>query len=273
MRIALESGGDKDKYMEILEDRVRTDIEVLHTVRHIITRNIEKGLLPNYSYDVIDITKQYNTIGINAMYEVVRYFGGTYRDEFGNVSYTKEGIKLASDIMDKINEVKDSYSFDYSINIEAVPGERAAVVLCEKDNMLYPENEEKYHDFIYSNQWIPLTEQCSLDAKIEASAVLDNKCGGGQILHLNSQGKMTEEQAWDLLNYIAGKNVIYFAFNSKISVCKNGHGFIGDVCPRCGEPVVDTFQRIVGYLTPSGSYSRTRKKEFAKRYWYDLNEN
>lgn len=273
MRIALESGGDKDKYMEILEDRVRTDIEVLHTVRHIITRNIEKGLLPNYSYDVIDITKQYNTIGINAMYEVVRYFGGTYRDEFGNISYTKEGIKLASDIMDKINEVKDSYSFDYSINIEAVPGERAAVVLCEKDNMLYPENEEKYHDFIYSNQWIPLTEQCSLDAKIEASAVLDNKCGGGQILHLNSQGKMTEEQAWDLLNYIAGKNVIYFAFNSKISVCKNGHGFIGDVCPRCGEPVVDTFQRIVGYLTPSGSYSRTRKKEFAKRYWYDLNEN
>ena len=76
-----------------------TDIEGLHTVRHIITRNIEKGLLPNYSYDVIDITKQYNTIGIKAMYEVIRFFGGTYRDEFGNVSYTKEGIKLASDIM------------------------------------------------------------------------------------------------------------------------------------------------------------------------------
>ena len=139
--------------------------------------------------------------------------------------------------------------------------------------MLYPENEEKYPDIIYSNQWFPMQEQCSLDAKIEASAVLDNMCGGGQILHLNSQGKKTEEQAWDLLNYIACKNVIYFAFNSKISVCKNGHGFIGDVCPRCGEPVVDTFQRIVGYLTPSGSYSRTRKKEFAKRYWYDLNEN
>lgn len=273
MRIALESGGDKTKYLEILEDRVRTDINVLDTVRHIITRNIEKGLLPNYTYGLIDITKQYNTIGINAMYEAIRYFGLTQTDEFGNVSYTQEGIDFASAIMDKINEVKDSYDFDYSLNVEAVPAERCAVILCEKDNMLYPENEKKYHDFIYSNQWIPLMEQCTLDAKIEASSVLDVKCGGGQILHLNSQGEMTEEQAWDLLNYIANKGVIYFAFNCKISVCEAGHGFLGDICPQCGKPMIDTFQRIVGYLTPSSSYSKDRKEEFSKRYWYDLSEN
>lgn len=273
MRIALESNKDKDKYIEILEDRVRTDIKVLDTVRHIITRNVEKGLLPNYTYDVIDITKQYNTIGINSLYETIRFFGYIEKDQFGNAYYTKEGIEFASMIMDKINEIKDSYDFDYSINVEAVPGERAAVILCEKDNLLYPEHEAEYHDFIYSNQWIPLTEKCTLDAKIEASAVLDNKCGGGQILHLNSQGEMTKEQAWELLNYIASKNVIYFAFNSKISVCEDGHGFMGDICPQCSKPMVDTFQRIVGYLTPSSSYSKTRKEEFAKRYWYDFNEN
>lgn len=273
MRIALESGKDKEKYMEILEDRVRTDIAVLDTVRHIIKRNVEKGLLPNYTYDVIDMSKQYNTIGVNALFEAVRHFGYIEEDGFGNTFYTEEGIKFASDIMDKINEIKDSYNFDYSINVEAVPGERAAVILCEKDNLLYPENEALYHDFIYSNQWIPLMKKCTLDEKIKTSSVLDVKCGGGQILHLNSQGEMSEEQAWNLLNYIANRGVIYFAFNCKISVCEDGHGFMGNICPQCGKPVVDTYQRVVGYLTPSSSYSKTRKEEFSNRYWYDFNEN
>ena len=53
----------------------------------------------------------------------------------------------------------------------------------------------------------------------------------------------------------------------------NKHGYYGDICPHCNEPTVDTYQRIVGYLVPSSSYSRERKKEFSQRYWYDLNDN
>lgn len=50
-----------------------------------------------------------------------------------------------------------------------------------------------------------------------------------------------------MLNYIASKDVIYFAFNTKINVCQHRHGFVGtDTCPTCGEPVVDTYQRVVG---------------------------
>lgn len=58
---------------------------------------------------------------INGMYEAVKRLGGIAKDEFGNEYYTDEGLQFASDIMDKINEIKDSYDFDYSINIEAVP--------------------------------------------------------------------------------------------------------------------------------------------------------
>lgn len=95
-----------------------------------------------------------------------------------------------------------------------------------------------------------------------------------QISHINIQGKFAnEEQSWKMLNKIASSGVIYFAYNAKISVCKNGHGFFGDVCPKCGNPVVDTYQRIVGYLVPSSSYSAERKEEFMNRNWYDLNEN
>jgi hypothetical protein len=37
----------------------------------------------------------------------------------------------------------------------------------------------------------------------------------------------------------------------------------------CGEPVADTWQRIVGFLTPSKAYSKERFKEFSAREWYD----
>lgn len=272
-RIAIESGNNEEKYMELLEKRVRLCIEVLDVVRHIIVRDVEKGLLPNYTKGLIDIKNQYNTIGINGLYEVIRDFGYINQDSFGNKYYSEKGLDFATRILDRINEIKDSYTFDYSINVEAVPAERCAVILCQKDNALYGD-KLKYQDFIYSNQWIPLMEKCSLDEKIKLGALLDKKCGGGQIAHINLETQLSKNNAWKMLNYIASKGVIYFAFNSKISVCKNSHGFVGSkVCPKCGNPEIDTYQRIVGYLVPSSNYSAARHKEFGKRYWFNLNDS
>lgn len=269
-RIALEADGDKDKYVEILTERVKTCIRTLDVVRGIIKRNIEKGLLPNYTYGLIELDKQYNTIGITAMYEVLNDFGLINTDEFGNKSYSEEGLEFAKRIMNTINTIKDTYEGEYSINVEAIPAERANVVLCNKDNELYhPANEY----FIYSNQWIPLMEKCTLDEKIKLGAILDKECGGGQISHINIQGDFAnEEQAWDLLNYIASQGVIYFAYNKKISVCEDEHAFFGETCPKCGKPKTDTYCRVVGFLTPVSSWSKERKKEFDHRKWFKVCE-
>lgn len=269
-RIALETNGDKDKYVEILTERVKTCIRTLDVVRGIIKRNIEKGLLPNYTYGLIELDKQYNTIGITAMYEVLNDFGLINTDEFGNKSYSEEGLEFAKQIMNTINTIKDAYEDEYSINVEAIPAERANVVLCNKDNELYhPANEY----FIYSNQWIPLMEKCTLDEKIKLGAILDKECGGGQISHINIQGDFAnEEQAWDMLNYIASQGVIYFAYNKKISVCENEHAFFGEACPKCGKPKADTYCRVVGFLTPVSSWSKERKKEFDHRKWFKVSE-
>ena len=120
-RIALETGPDEDKYLELLHDRVDNTVKTLDVIRHIIQRNIEKGLLPNYSYGLVELSKQYNTIGITCMFETMKEFGYIGRDEFGNYYYTDDGIRFASKIMDAINEQKESYGFDYSLNIENVP--------------------------------------------------------------------------------------------------------------------------------------------------------
>lgn len=270
MRIALESSDKKD-YLKRLKARVNLCCKTLDIQRHIIMRNVEKGLLPNYVDGGIDIKKQYSTVGILGLYEVIKFFGNTKTDEFGCVGYTDDGIEFAKDIMQVINETKDAFGADYSFNIESVPAEKAAVVLCAKDNLLF----DRHEDSIYSNQWIPLTAKCTIDEKIKLSAILDPKCGGGAIAHINLENNFPNtDVAWSMLNKIMHAGVIYFAFNTKINSCKHNHGFVGtDVCPICGEPVADTWQRIVGFLTPSQSYSKERFKEFTARQWYKYAED
>lgn len=146
--------------------------------------------------------------------------------------------------------------------------EQAAVKLAAKDRFLFDVKDYE----IYSNQWIPLTSKCTIKEKVRTAAILDNKCSGGAIAHINLESNFaSKEEAWFMLNYIASEGVIYFCFNTRINVCRNHHGFVGtETCPVCGEPVYDTYQRVVGFLTPSNSYSSERKKEFSAREWYEL---
>lgn len=259
----------KKHYLERLKERIELSCKILDVQRSIIQRNIEKGLLPNYVDGGVELSKQYSTIGISGMFETVKYMGLTEEDELGNISYLQEGIDFASDIFDAINEVKDKFPVKFSFNIESIPAERAAVILCAKDNALYNRENE---DFIYSNQWIPLTAKATLKEKIKLSSILDVKCSGGTILHANLESNFpNNDMAWEVLNKIANAGVIYFAFNTRINVCANRHGFVGSsICSECGGPVVDTYQRIVGYLSPSKSYSKERFKEFSARKWYDI---
>lgn len=263
----IEEEHSEKKYLNILKKRTTLCCKVLDRIRHIIQRNTEKGLLPNYCDGGVEMSKQYCTIGILGLYEVMDKFGYITTDEFGNKFYTDEGIEFSEKIFNVLNDIKDNFTNEYSFNIESVPAERAAVNLCAKDNVMYGKNE----DFIYSNQWIPLTEKCTINEKIRTSAILDNKCSGGAIAHINIDSNFpNSDMAWDMLDYIASQGVIYFCYNTKINVCNNHHGFVGtDICPECGEEKTDTYQRVVGFLTPSKSYSKDRFKEFSARQWYD----
>ena len=270
MRIAYETECDEKKYLQVLRKRAILCCKTLDVIRHIIKRNVEKGLLPNYQEGAVEMDKQYCTMGILGLYEVIKAFGYTKTDEFGYVSYTDEGIEFASKIFEVLNDVKDNFTDEYSFNIESVPAERAAIILCQKDNVLYDIKD----NFIYSNQWVPLSEKCTIQEKLRLSSILDAKCSGGSIAHINLEANFPNtDVAWNMLNKIAESGVIYFAFNTRINECKNHHGFVGtDKCPVCGEPVYDTYQRIVGYLVPSRAYSKDRFREFNTRRWYSYAE-
>lgn len=268
VRIAYESGFDRKKYLKILRDRVLLDCKALTSMRHILKRNIEKGLLPNYQDGAVELDKQFCTLGGIGMYEVMDLFGLIDTDELGCKSYSDEAVDFTTQILNTMNDVKDNFECDFSFNIEMIPAENCAGVICQADNLLYEQN--KY--FIYSNQWIPLMEKCTIQEKCRLGSLFDEKCGGGCIAHINIENRfVNQEEAWDMLNYVAAMGVIYFAFTTKISVCENKHAFISEpYCPICGKPIADTYARVVGFYTPTSSYQKIRKKEFDSRRWMNV---
>ena len=272
-RLALENKTEKE-YLVALKELVELDLKCLDRVRYIIKRNVDKKLLKNFSYGIVDFEHLYNTIGFIGIYETMKTFGYTRMDEFGNTYYTEEAEKFGKKIFDVIHNVKDTFALDkdYTINCEQIPGETAAAKLMKKDMFFYPDTA--INDLpLYGNQFIPLGIKTTLQERIRIAAMFDGFCNGGSILHVNIESPFTSfEQAWDMLNYITDQGVTYFAFNTKIQACKHNHAFFGTVCPECGEPVDTEYTRIVGFYTPVKTYSKERKAEYDMREWEDINE-
>ena len=273
-RLALEYPGDEDEYLIALKDLVELDCMALDCVRHIIRRNVEKGLLPNFTKGIVDFEHLYNTVGIIGIYETMKTFGYTREDELGNVYYTEKADAFGKRIFDMIHAVKDDFAADtdYKINIEQIPGESAAAKMQTADEFFFPDTVVKDLP-LYGNQFIPLGIKTTMVERIRIASLFDNYCNGGSIAHLNIDAPFdTFEKAWDAVNYIADQGLTYFAFNTKIQACAKNHAFYGTKCPICGGDVATEYTRIVGFYTPIKSWSKERKAEFKLRQWEHINE-
>ena len=273
-RLAYENKNNKNKFLEALKNLTELNLKILDAQRHIIMRNVEKGLLPNFSSGLIDFEHLYSTVGINGIYETIKTFGYTYVDEIGNTHYTEDAYKLGEDIFKVIRGCIDEFvkDKDYKVNIEQIPGEQAAVKLQKADTLLYPRKVVKDLP-LYGNQWIPLGIKASIAERTKICAAFDSYCNGGSIEHINIDTYFDSfDKAWHMLNWVAKQGVTYFAFNGKVSQCENMHSFYGKVCPHCGKPVMTEYTRTVGFYTPTNTWSKERKAEYKLREWMPLNE-
>lgn len=273
-RIALDTNSE-EMYLKELEKRVYINLVALDCVRHIIKRNVEKGLLPNFSYNLVDFEHLYNTIGFIGIYETMKKFGYISVDELGDTYYTKEASDFGNKIFKTIRETADKFindnNCDYQINTEQIPGESAAAKLMKKDKFFYP--KANIYDLpLYGNQFIPLGIKTTGQERVRIASEFDGYCSGGSILHYNIDAPFDSfEKAWKMVNYIADQGVTYFAFNTKIQACEDNHAFYGKVCPICGKEVATEFTRIVGFYTPVKTYSKERKSEYDLREWANVN--
>ena len=204
-RLALEHPNNEEEYLNALADLVELDCKALDCVRHIIMRNVEKGLLPNFSYGIVDFEHLYNTVGIIGIYETMKTFGYTRTDELGNVYYTQEADNFGKRIFETLHQVKDNFAADkdYKINCEQIPGESAAAKMQLADEFFFPDTVVKDLP-LYGNQFIPLGIKTTMVERIRIASLFDSYCNGGSIEHINVEAPFaTFEQAWEMLNWVA----------------------------------------------------------------------
>lgn len=272
-RLAYQNKTEKD-FLVALRDLVVKNLKLLDIIRKIISRNVEKGLLPNFSFGLIDFEHLYNTCGINGIYEVMKSFGYTSVDELGNTYYNDEAYDFGQRIFKVIHNTIADFALDknYKINIEQAPAEQAAVKMLKADELLYP--EEVIEDLpLYGNQWIPLGINATLQERTKICAAFDSYCNGGSIQHINIENTFSNfDQAWHILNWVAQQGVTYFAFNSKVSQCENFHSFYGEVCPICGKRKSAEYTRTVGFYTAIKTWSKERKEEYEMRKWDNVDK-
>ena len=265
-----------NKYLEELSHRVELNCMALDCQRHIIERNVDKGLLPNFSYGLVDFEHLYSTCGFLGIYETMKAFGFTEMDKFGNTYYTKNASALGSAIFDTMRKTADKfidkYGCNYKINFEQIPGESAANKLMQKDKFFYPD-ADIYDLPLYGNQFIPLGTKTTIKERIRIAAEFDKYCSGGSIMHIGLQAPFDSyTKAREMVEYIADAGVTYFAFNPRIQTCKHAHAFFGKTCPTCGEPVTDEYTRIVGFYTPIKTWATPRRAEYKLRKYEDFNK-
>ena len=122
--MALDTNSEAE-YLDALADRVYLNLQALDCVRHIIERNVEKGLLPNFSHGLVDFEHLYNTVGFIGIFETMKKFGYTRQDEFGNTYYTKDAYRFGQQIFARMRLIMDKFIQDnncnYQINTEQIP--------------------------------------------------------------------------------------------------------------------------------------------------------
>lgn len=251
-RIAFENKGNSEAFIDKLIELAVDCQHVNNAKRSIIKKRIESGNLPLYDHGFMDINKQYSTIGVNGFYEAVT--------EMGYDIMSNEGQEFAIMILETLNTVNDRLQKQYEAphNVEQVPGESLSVKLASKDKLF--RIQDKY-DF-YSNQFIPLICKADLLDRITLQGLFDSHFSGGAIAHLNVEQRIEDYNiVKKLIRSAVKKGVIYFAVNYTLQRCAKSHMSVGrgDKC-YCGADIIETYQRVVGFLTATRTWNKTRRE-------------
>lgn len=243
------------------------DLLLVHRYE-ILQRRIDQGFLKFFNpLKWFSLDHLFSTIGIIGVYEMNKFIGNDIREPYG-VEFTKMVLK-------EIEATAIEYSKENkcSFNVEEIPGESVAIKFCQKDNILFGENEFGFE--MYSNQYIPLIENALIPERIQLTGKFQDILSGGGILHINIQDQIKDPADMKkLIEYTVKHGVSHFAVNYGFGTCENGHTTVcgnSNICSICGANIKDHYTRIVGYFTHVDSWNSIRKDyEFPRRVFGEL---
>lgn len=233
---------DWQAFFNILESRIKVAQDILDIHKELLARLIKNGNLPMYTFGVMDLNKQYSTLGFIGLYECLEIMGLDIR--------TEEGLAQGKKILGVFNKLNAERSAkDGRIrNLEQIPGESAAVTFCLKDKLQFA-NTNDYD--LYANQYLPLIKEALLTDRIRLQGEFDKGTSGGAILHADFDQEISKEQIKGILNSFAKNGVIYGAIDDAQIQCKNcGKVTVGPPntteSPCCKSPV-EIWMRVVRF--------------------------
>lgn len=250
----------------ILEENVDLVCKILISHRRLIQDKIDRGYLPLFTTGWMQLSKQYSTVGFVGAYEYVCNKGLDIK--------TDEGLELLKQTMGRIEKqikIWQNKTKEGIFNVEQIPAESVSVRLAEIDNVL---GYNKENHKLYSNQYIPLTENASIYDRLRIQGEMDNYTSGGAIMHLNVEDEkpLSEKQFRNIIKAAKENGTVYFAVNYAYSECEKKHYSVGKnkKCPICKGEIVQQYTRVVGFITPVSSWNKTRRTyEYPNRVFYN----
>ena len=271
-RIGLKANGNVSKLIQLLDKHLQEVYDLLIVHREdLLQRRIDAGFLSFYNpIKWINITRYFSTIGIIGVYEMCEFMGANIR--------TIPGQNLARKVLSYIEEKAREFSkhSGHLFNVEEIPGESVAYKFVQKDRVIFGKSAIPCE--LYSNQYLPLTEDVLIPERIKISGMFQDILSGGGILHLNIAEKIPDPEIMKkLIKYAVKQGVSHMAVNFGFSKCINGHTTISGnatKCPECNGEIIDHMTRIVGYFVHTKSWSKIRREyEFPRRKFVNVNSS
>lgn len=282
-RAALLARHDTHKFIETLDHYFDVAGKLLNIHREqILQKRIDKT--PEYlrffgKLGWFHLDTMFSTYGVVAIYEAVKFMGMDITAEDG----TDFGLDLMAYIRQRVRDSRHEYGKVF--NAEEIPGEQACVTLLQKDKILIDPDtleddvRDAFNDcHLYSNQYIPLVNNDDMVTRIDLSGRFMKMISGGGIVHANSEapidsaGKMLE-----IMKFAAKSGVPHIAVCYKFGKCMEHKATVvgqeTKVCPICGEPIVHTRARVIGYFSDEINWHPVRQVHDApNRHYSNMTE-
>ena len=247
-------------------DRVFHNIQdagaILKAHKTLLAREEEAGLQPYITDGTISLSRLFSTFGLIGVWECFKII----QDKFGKI----EDIDIK--VIKQINTwcIERGQELGLYPNLEQVPGETLAVKMAKADRLLFGKELQPF--YIYSNQFVPLTEKADLFERMDADGRVNKLITGGGIVHITTGDQVTPAQAMYIIEYAVKSGCEHLALNLVTSIGECGHITNGKVnkCPKCGAKIKDYSLRVVGFVTLVSNWIPERRKEFEERFLVSL---
>jgi ribonucleoside-triphosphate reductase len=221
---------------------------------------LEKDMLPVYKSGLIELDKQFLTIGLNGILESAEYLG---HDISVNPEYMGYLKNLLGTIKRMNTEARKTYGIKF--NTEIVPAENLGVKNAKWDKKAgLKVNRDVYNSYLYKvEDELPLIDKLML----HGGEILDN-LDGGSAVHWNSDERKTKDQYSKVLSSLITTGSNYFCENVKKTCCNKCGAITANTykeCPVCGSSDIDYATRVIGYLKRVKNFSSERRIEEGKR--------